>query len=210
MGFYIEPKGRRAVRGGVVKVRVSDSLGATNPYLTAINAKYGTSIGVTAPAPTYSPTVSAPLPTPTAPAPIPTVRTFSPAVAPTPTPTYAPPPPSSTPYNEPVQPPPNVVDTAAGAAQAAAPIITAAAGPAAGAAAAMAPAFANAFNAPSTTKVQFDDSMPDLSLPAVFNPDGTPATPAAAATTLADKIKALPTAAKIGGAVLLYLFFSRR
>jgi hypothetical protein len=96
-------------------------------------------------------------------------------------------------------------------AQAAAPIVGAI-DPAVGAAAALIPAFQQAANAPDTTQVRFsnDPAMPDVSLPEVYNEDGTPVTPAAHVATFADKIKTLPAPAKIGGAVLLYLFLSRR
>lgn len=66
------------------------------------------------------------------------------------------------------------------------------------------------YNTPTT--IRFDSSvpltMPDASGgPEIYNEDGTPVTPAAqaAASTLSEKLKKLPTAAKIGGAVLAYL-----
>lgn len=91
----------------------------------------------------------------------------------------------------------------------------------AGAAAALIPAFANAANQPDTTQIRFtgDDAslspldalMPDATGgPEVYNADGTPVTKAAKAATFVDKLKALPPAAKVGGAVALYLLFGRR
>ena len=49
-----------------------------------------------------------------------------------------------------------------------------------------------------------------MSMPEVYNEDGTPVTTSAKAATIADKIKALPAPAKVGGAVLLYLLLARR
>jgi hypothetical protein len=157
-------------------------------------------------------------PTPVSPAPLPS--SFSPAPAPTPAPAYSPPPPppppASIPYDEPPPPPPVTYPssggggrsngTGAGAVAAAAAPIVGAIDPAAGAAAALFPAFANAAGADPTTQIRFtNDPLPDMSLPEVYNADGTPVTATAKAATVADKIKALPPAAKIGGAVALYL-----
>lgn len=232
MGYY-SPHAATTPRtkAKVIRVRTTDSLGAINPYLAAINQKFGTSIGVTSspsPAPsTFSPVSAAPLPSAPVSAPL-IVRTLTPTSATTPpttAPAPPPPPPDTSNPFAPTPPAPSsppstpdtsgggggAVDTAAQAAAAAAPFVGAIAGPAAGAMAAAAPAFSQAFNAPDTVPISFDTSMPE-----VYNADGTPATPAAAAAkakaapTLVDKFNALPPAAKIGAAVAVYLLFARR
>lgn len=122
----------------------------------------------------------------------------------------------------PVPPPPDIQTTPQSggssgngfgtAASAAAPIIGLI-DPAAGAAAALAPAFANAVNQPETTQFRFSDDsamMPDTSGPEIYNADGTPATTTAKVATFTEKIKALPPAAKLGGAALLFILFSRK
>ena len=215
-----------------VKLRVDNGgtyLGAINPVLALINQRYGTSIGVptptTAPAPIPVKSFLTPLISPT-PTPTPVPSSFSPVPAPTPVPTYtptpAPPPPSSQPFDAPAPPPPTTYPSSesgsgassggAAAAAAAAPIVGAI-DPAAGAAAALLPAFANAASAGPTSQIRFDSAdafMPDASGPEVYNADGTPVTNAAKTATIVDKIKALPPAAKVGGAALLLMLFSRR
>jgi hypothetical protein len=230
MGYYTGSGGALPPRFAVgTKLRVDNGgtyLGAINPVLSLINQRYGTSFGVpTTPTATIPSNITKTAagalisPTPVAPATI-QIRTLSPTTPPTPTPTPAPPP--ATPYNEPSAPPPATYPSdptappaqqpsgGGSAAAAAAPIIGAI-DPAAGAAAALLPAFTDAFNQPDTSQIRFSNSdMPDMSLPEVYNADGTPATPAAKAATITDKVKALPPAAKIGGAVALFLLLGRR
>lgn len=93
---------------------------------------------------------------------------------------------------------PSVTDVAAAAAPIIAPI-----SPIAAAAGALAPAIAQAVNADPSVDVRFTDDAE------VYNADGSPVTPSAKAATLTDKIKALPPAAKLGGAILLAVFFMR-
>lgn len=96
---------------------------------------------------------------------------------------------------------PSLPDVAAAAAPFFAPI-----SPVAGAAAAFIPAVANAASSGVTVPVRFDDD----SDAEIYNADGTPVTPKAKTATFLETIKALPPAAKLGGAVVLYLLFSRR
>lgn len=62
-------------------------------------------------------------------------------------------------------------------------------------------------------KIRFDDAsfLPSFTEmtegPELYNADGTPVTPKARVMSIADTIANLPTPAKIGGAVLLYLVF---
>jgi hypothetical protein len=212
-----------------VKLRVDNGgtyLGAINPVLNLINQRYGTSIGVptptTAPAPIPVKSFLTPLISPT-PVPTPVPSSFSPTPAPTPVPVYAPPPPPPAytpappiPGNDPFAAPPSQ-DTGAGAVAAAAAPIIGAIDPAAGAAAALIPAFTNAAGGGPTSQIRFDSSdagggafMPDVTGPEVYNADGTPVTNAAKTATIIDKFKALPPAAKIGGAVALLALLSRR
>lgn len=233
MGFYQEPVIAPArVRRSGIKIRVrnhdslGDALGSGMASITSLIASRGIQVAPSPSAPVNTSPVSTSAPLlPSAPS------SFSPVQpAPTPIDPLTSAPSSSTPVapggvfqapqgvnrfsptggSDPVT---QTVSQAAQAAQTVSPIIGAVAGPAAGAAAAIAPAFSQAYaSSGDSTQVRFDtsDSGSDLSLPEVYNADGTPVTTSAKAATLADKIKALPTAAKLGGVVALYVLFSRR
>lgn len=204
------------------KVRVENGgtfLGVLSPFgVTAgsiLNLQPKTTTTPTAPVTSpYVVTPAAILPPPPPPPPPPSA--IAPSPTPTPTP-FSPPPPTFTPVTSPPsEPSSDPVTQAAQTAAATAPIL-APISPVAGAVAALAPVVAQAAQQDPTTQIRFTDDtsgggggLPDLSLPAVYNPDGTPATPAAQAQTIADKLKNLPTAAKVGGAVLLYFLFARR
>lgn len=89
-----------------------------------------------------------------------------------------------------------VTDTAT----AAAPIVGAIS-PTAGVATAMLPVLTQAANAEPTTPLRFDDAE-------VYNADGSPVTKKAQTFSFLDSLKKLPPAAKIGGAVVLFLLLS--
>lgn len=224
MAYFIGARGAlppRFAQG--VKLRVDNGGTYLGSLYSFIQSRYP---GYTAPKTTTAPTMTTPTAgftapfVQTAPAPVPTTVRLSPAPPPTPTPTpaptpsYTPPPPQPQP-SDPLAPTPPSSSGGAGAgaiAQAAAPIVGAI-DPAAGAAAALLPAFSAAAGAPDTSRIRFSDdsaTMPDATGPEVYNADGTPVTTSAKVATIAEKIKALPPAAKIGGAVVLYMLFSRR
>lgn len=225
-GFYSGPGGALPPRfASGVRLRV-DNGGTYLGSITTLLQSRGFNVPTATPTSAPTPVTSVPAGVLLNPAPMPTTTAprLSPAPAPTPTPVpggvysapsgptvFTPPPPAQTPFDSPAPLPPiqQITDTGE-IVKAAAPIVGAI-NPAAGAAAALFPAFTDAASQGPTTQVRFTDdlTMPDAQ-PELYNADGTPITPAAKAATIVDKIKALPPAAKVGGAVALYLLFSRR
>lgn len=201
------PTAKRRVRVQVSGTRLGDLTTSIQKLATQYGIPQPTST-TTAPTSTFSPT-PAPTPVPlyiapTAPAPAPAP---TPAPTPAPAPTYTAPTGATTGQgtNESGAGVPEVI-------AATAPILAPIA-PAAAAAAAVAPAVAQAAQQEPMTQVRFtqsDSPFDALLLPEVYNEDGTAATPKAKAVSLVEQLKNLPTPAKIGAAVLLYLLFSGR
>lgn len=217
MGFYRETSApaRIARRQGHTKIRVAPQPANLGDFLFNTIKNFGkTAPTAPAPAPTIKGTIAAPLiiksaPAPT-PAPIPSTRTFSPvSSAPTsPTPAPVTTTPSFSPATSPAPTP-----VASGA------TIPGTAPESGGSTSGGAPPSSSApfYDAPQTIRFASDATpLPDATIPdasggaEIYNPDGTPVTPAAKVATMADKFKNLPTAAKIGGAFVIYLLLSRR
>lgn len=218
MGFYYEqspfvaaPHGAVHVARGTTKIRVAS--GGLGSIQTLIAKRY----------PGYKPpvvntTVPTRLtPTPVAPSPAPQPappRVFSPvqpiptATQPAPTPTQ----PTTTTFSPVTSgPTPTPVDSGAGFT----PVETSPGGSGGSTSGGPGGPPSPSYATPLTVRFDTTPSQPDTSTmlpdvssgPEIYNADGTPATPAAQAqsSTLAAKLRALPTAAKIGGAVLAYL-----
>jgi hypothetical protein len=239
MGFYREPesapplsRARHVASPSHAKIRVAaDSLGAS--WASNVLNKYGYTSTFKPIAPTITVKPAAPpikgsfvlpfISTPTtAPAPIPTTtqpRLFSP-VAPAPTPTTTAPavtttqtrsfsPTSSTPPTSTPSDP-----TGGGG------FIPTPTAPADGGGSVTGSGYVPPPTVDNPLTIRFDSSAPPSMLipdaapsgPELYNEDGTPANAAAtqaSTPTLADKIKSLPTAAKVGGAVLAYILLAR-
>lgn len=205
MAYFSEPvsntgKQRRAAIANAARVRVQNggtTLGALWTIPDQFKPAPTTTTTAPAPAPAPAPVYTAPAPLAPAPAPV-TPTTYSQPLAPAPSPVERIPQGSGS--GEP---------TAGQIATAAAGVL-APVSPVAAAAAAVAPAVAQALQAPDTTAIRFTtaDIAPDGLLPEVYDADGTPVTPKAKAASFVDTLKNLPTPAKVGGAVLLFVLFS--
>lgn len=232
MGFYREPistppraPGRRVSSPSHAKVRVAagDSLGDIYSLIAKRFPTAAPTVTVKPAAPPIKgslllPLISKPTPTPTAPAPVPTQpRSFSP-VSPAPTtPTTTAPTVTTTTEPRTFSPtagslPPTPTPSDGGG------FIPTPTAPADGGGSVTGGGYVPPPTVDSPVTIRFDSSaapalLPDATTgPELYNEDGTPANAAAKAAStpsLADTIKNLPTAAKIGGVVLAYILLSR-